>query len=314
VRLATVILRPNPQPPVSEDPAEMYEYGVTPQHRLTGPVFIAGRNSVPDFGGMKVRLPRRLSRLPAEDAHRWVRGDPPRAIQGTPTRWGTCYEWEHVYPGRGLGLPKPLPHRRARRIPLTAHDLRERVAKLEAAGYRPMADGYFHQQLTMEEIFEVRADTEYLLMERGRVNALPDGCHGEIGNIRIYLRPSMSDVFDVRMRQLGEAAGNALNELVRRRLLESRDEFARVRPALDLAIQAIKRSALGLVEGRVLSEIWQMTIGEQLAGIGHRTLYEHGVTDVRLDVRLVNDPHGRGLVDPARPTLGLKIWPRWLVP
>ena len=83
-----------------------------------------------------------------------------------------------------------------------------------------MADGYFHQQLTMEEIFEVREDIEYLLMERGRVNALPDGCYGEIGNIRIYLRPSMGDLFGVRMRQLGEAAGNALNDLVRRRMLE----------------------------------------------------------------------------------------------
>mgnify|MGYP003452715200 FL=1 len=128
--------------------------------------------------------------------------------------------WERAYPGRGLGLPKPLPRRRVRRVPLTARVLRERVAKLEAAGYRPMADGYFHQQLTMEEIFDVRADTEYLLIERGRVDALPDGCYGELGNIRIYLRPSMSDVFGAEMRRLGEAAGNALNDLARRRLLE----------------------------------------------------------------------------------------------
>lgn len=321
MRAAVFVAPSGPPAPVSEDPADIFEHGCAPRHHIQSSVFQNGarlKGSRVSSGLVLVRLPRRLAAIrSAEDAIRWIRGwdpVPSPVVPGLTAAGSGDDRWERAYPRRGLGRPKPLPRRRVRRVPLTARALRERVAKLEAAGYRPMADGYFHQQLTMEEIFEVRADTEYLLIERGSVNALPDGCYGEIGNIRIYLRPSMSDVFGARMRQFGEAAGNALNDLARRRLLERRDEFARVRPALDLAIQAIERSALGLVEGRVLSEIWQMTIGEQLAGIGHRTLYERGVTDVRLDVRLVNDPHSRGLVDPARPTLGLQIWPRWLVP
>ena len=226
MRWSTFVKRQAPRV-IADDPADVFEHGVAPTHRLTSPLHTLQRGQLApqSFGGILVRLPRRLSKIVAKDAHRWVCGDPPREfaslkrlppnVDGSPTD-----VWERAYPGRGLGLPKPLPRRRVRRVPLTARALRERVAKLEAAGYRPMADGYFHHQLTTEEIFEVLADTEHLLMERGRVNALPDGCYGEIGNIRIYLRPSMSDVFGAEMRRLGEAAGNALNDLARRRLLE----------------------------------------------------------------------------------------------
>lgn len=219
-------MKRQPAQPVSDDPADVFEHGVAPRHRLTSPLHTLQRGQLaPEgFGGILVRLPRRLSKIVAEDAHRWVRGETPVSVEPAPsaTRWGTRAEWERAYPHRGLGLPKPLQRRRARRVPLTARDLRERVAKLEAAGYRPMEDGYFHQQLTMDEIIEVLGDIEYMLMERGRVNALPDGCHGQIGNIRIYLRPSITDVFHARMRGLGEAAGAALNDLVRRRMEQSR--------------------------------------------------------------------------------------------
>jgi hypothetical protein len=222
MRWSTFVKR-QPQQAIAEDPIDVFEHGVTPTHRLTSPLHALhrGESAPQSFGGILVRLPRRLSKLAARDAHGWVRGEPPAAVQDPPTRWGTRDEWERTYPGRGLGLPKPLPRRRARRVPLTARDLRERVAKLEASGYRPMADGYFHQQLTMEEIFEVRADTEHLLIERGQANALPEDCYGEIGNIRIYLRPSVADVFHARMRSLGESAGAALNDLVRRRMERS---------------------------------------------------------------------------------------------
>jgi hypothetical protein len=227
MRLFTFIKRQTAQS-VSEDPIDVFEHGVEPRYRLTSPVCsdVPHDHGVLDRqGAVLVRLPRRLSKVPVEDAHRWLRGEPPQNfeslkrlppnVDGSPTE-----VWERAFPGRGLGLPKPLPRRRARRVPLTARDLRERVARLEAAGYRPMEDGYFHQQLTMDEIFEVREDMEYLLMERGRVNTLPDGCYGEIGNIRIYLRPSMTDAFGAATRRLGEMAGNALNDLARRRLLE----------------------------------------------------------------------------------------------
>lgn len=225
MRWSTFVKRQAPRV-VADDPADVFEHGVAPAHRLTSPLHALqrGQSAPQSFGGILVRLPRRLSKIVAEDAHRWVRGETPVSVEPAPsaTRWGTRAEWERAYPGHGLGLPKPLPHRRIRRIPLTASDLRERVAKLEAAGYRPMEDGYFHQQLSMEEIFEVLGDTEYQLMERGRVNALPEGCHGQIGNIRIYLRPSFVDVFHARMRSLGESSGAALNNLVRRRMEQFR--------------------------------------------------------------------------------------------
>ena len=227
MRLFTFIKRQTAQS-VSEDPIDVFEHGVEPRYRLTSPVCsdVPHDHGVLDRqGAVLVRLPRRLSKVPVEDAHRWLRGEPPQNfeslkrlppnVDGSPTE-----VWERAFPGRGLGLPKPLPRRRARRVPLTARDLRERVARLEAAGYRPMEDGYFHQQLTMDEIFEVHKDTEYLCIEQGRVGALPDGCYGQIGNIRIYLRPSLAGVFSAGMRGLGMAAGDALNDLARRRLME----------------------------------------------------------------------------------------------
>ncbi len=226
MRAAVFVAPSGPPAPVSEDPADIFEHGCAPRHHIEGPVFLQDSARPPDIKAgdpRLVRLPRRLSKLQPEDARRWLRGEQPLASSTCPglfTAGSSDNRWERAYPRRGLGLPKLLPRRRARRIPLTTSNLRERVAKLEAAGYRPMEDGYFHQQLTMEEIFEVREDMEYLLMERGRVNALPDGCYGEIGNIRIYLRPSMTDAFGAATRRLGEMAGNALNELARRRLLE----------------------------------------------------------------------------------------------
>lgn len=218
MRLATFVQRPNPQPPISEDPADVYEYGVVPAHRLIGPVFVQNGARLKLRGApgdpVLVRLPRRLSVIrSAEDAISWIRGldpAPSATVPGLAAVGSAQNRWERAYPGRGLGLPKPLPRRRVRR---------------------------------------------------------------------------------------------ALH-----------DDFASVRPALDLAIQMIKRSALALTKGRFLSEITQINLAETLAGIGLRSLYEHGVHDVRLDVRLVNDPHGRGLVDPARPTLGLQIWSKWCVP
>jgi hypothetical protein len=226
MRAAVFVAPSGPPVLVTEDPADIYEHGSAPRHHIQSAVFQNGarlKNSGVSSGLVLVRLPRRLAAIrSAEDAIRWIRGwDPvPDQVFPGPAVGSGPDRWERAYPRRGLGLPKPLPRRRARHIPLTARDLRERVAQLEAAGHRPMADGYFHQQLTMEEIFEVRADTEYLLMERGRVNTLPDGCYGEIGNIRIYLRPSFADVFSAGMRGLGMATGDALNGLARRRMLE----------------------------------------------------------------------------------------------
>jgi hypothetical protein len=141
MRWSTFVKQQAPQA-IAGDPVDVFEHGVAPKHRLTSPLHTLQRGgSAPQsFGGILVRLPRRLSKLAARDAHGWVRGEPPAAVQDPPTRWGTRDEWERAHPGRGLGLPKPLPRRRARRARLTASDLRERVAQLEAAGHRPRED------------------------------------------------------------------------------------------------------------------------------------------------------------------------------
>lgn len=214
------------QPPraSAEDPVDVFEHGVSPTHHLTSPLHSLqrGQQAPHSFGGILVRLPRRLSKIVAEDAHRWIRGETPISVEPAPsaTRWGTRAEWERAYPGRGLGLPKPLARRRAPWRPLTVYDLRQRVARLEAAGHRPEPDGFFHVHLLPHEITEVIEDPEYQRCAAGLLGDLPAGCVGQVHSMRLYPQPSMPDVFGARMRQLGEAAGNALNELVRRRLLE----------------------------------------------------------------------------------------------
>jgi hypothetical protein len=118
----STFVKSQPAQPVSDDPADVFEHGVAPRHRLTSPLHTLQRGQLaPEgFGGILVRLPRRLSKIVAEDAHRWVRGETPVSVEPAPsaTRWGTRYEWERAYPGRGLGLPKPLP-RRQRGLPVT---------------------------------------------------------------------------------------------------------------------------------------------------------------------------------------------------
>lgn len=112
MRWSTFVKRQAPQA-ITDDPVDVFEHGVTPTHRLTSPLHTLqrGERAPQSFGGILVRLPRRLSKLAARDAHGWVRGVPPVAVQEHPTRWGTHDEWERAYPRRGLGLPKPLPRR-----------------------------------------------------------------------------------------------------------------------------------------------------------------------------------------------------------
>ncbi len=118
MRWSTFVKRQAPRV-VADDPADVFEHGVAPAHRLTSPLHALqrGQSAPQSFGGILVRLPRRLSKIVAEDAHRWVRGETPVSVEPAPsaTRWGTRAEWERAYPGHGLGLPKPLPRRQAPR-------------------------------------------------------------------------------------------------------------------------------------------------------------------------------------------------------
>jgi hypothetical protein len=123
-----------PAQPVSDDPADVFEHGVAPRHRLTSPLHALQRGQLApqSFGGILVRLPRRLSKIVAEDAHRWVRGETPISVEPAPnpTRWGTREEWERAYPGFGLGLPKPLPRRRHRVSPEERAALHQELSDL----------------------------------------------------------------------------------------------------------------------------------------------------------------------------------------
>lgn len=90
--------------------------------------------------------------------------------------------------------------------------------------------------------------------------------------------------------------------------------FFHIREQLTIATNAMEKAGLELVKRHGLSETAQMIISMDLASIGNRSLYENGVRDVVLDVRTVHDPQGRGAIDPARPHLGLQVWPRWCGP
>ena len=114
---------------IADDPADVFEHGVAPTHRLTSPLHTLqrGESAPQSFGGILVRLPRRLSRMPAEDAHRWVRGEPPQAFDALRRlfragREMTPEAWERAYPHRGLGRPKQLPHRQ-QGLPATRRSL-----------------------------------------------------------------------------------------------------------------------------------------------------------------------------------------------
>lgn len=217
-------MKRQPAQPVSDDPADVFEHGVAPRHHLTSPLHQLQRGCRPptSFCGILVRLPRRLSKIVAEDAHRWVRGETPISVEPAPsaTRWGSRSEWERAYPGRGLGLPKPLSRRRTPRIPLTVYDLQQRVYQLEAEGQRPEPDGFFHLRLTAQELYDIREDTEYQRYAVGLLGSLPGLCVGQVHGIRLYLLPSMAEEFIAASRRLGEAISSVLNDAARRRLLE----------------------------------------------------------------------------------------------
>jgi len=222
MRWSTFVKR-QPAQPVSDDPADLFEHGVAPRHRLTSPLHALQRGQlVPQsFGGILVRLPRRLSKLPAEDAHRWVRGENPMpspVVPGLVAAGSGENRWERAYPGRGLGLPKPLPRRAVLRQPLTLRDLRQRVARIEAESVRL---GEFHNfHLTAQELSEVLADPEAERMARGfPAGPLPDGCFGQYGKIRVFLIPGVLEMFRQSTQRLGEQMAAALNQIARHAML-----------------------------------------------------------------------------------------------
>jgi len=124
MRAATFIAPVGPSQRVSADPRDVLDHGEVPRHRLAGPVFhqdgyrLKLRGELGD--PMLVRLPRRLTQVPAEDTRRWIRGEEPEPnalCPGLMAIGSAAEPWERRYPRRGLGVPKLLPRRHRRASP-----------------------------------------------------------------------------------------------------------------------------------------------------------------------------------------------------
>jgi len=195
MRWSTFVKR-QPAQPVSDDPADVFEHGVAPRHRLTSPLHALQRGQlVPQsFGGILVRLPRRLSKIVAEDAHRWVRGETPISVEPAPsaTRWGTRAEWERAYPGFGLGLPKPLPRRRRRVSPEERAALHREISDLiDRLGGHAAAEP---NRSARERLLAARRTIEEVVERSAPGSHLTGYEVDNLGNIRVQILAPMKEI------------------------------------------------------------------------------------------------------------------------
>lgn len=193
MRWSTVVKR-QPEQPVSDDPADVFEHGVAPRHRLTGPVF-EGKLSPSWRGSLVVRLPRRLSRLPAEDAHRWVRGENPMpspVVLGLFAAGSGENRWERAYPGRGLGLPKPLPRRRRRVSPEERAALHREISDLiDRLGGHAAAE---LNRSARERLLAARKTIEEAVERSAPGSHLTGYEVDDLGNIRVQILAPMKEI------------------------------------------------------------------------------------------------------------------------
>ena len=206
-------------------------------------------------------------RLSAEDVLRWLRGEPPAAtrppapptfatLRIVATSSQTESDWESEYPRCGLGLPKTLPARPVQRVPLTLRDLRQRAAEYRATDYR--GENGVDIELDPQEVADILADPEYQRMASSERDNLPSRCFALVQGMRLFRRRTLADTYSASLRELGTAAGNALNEALRRRLFPAEPTDAlrvELQQALSVAVPGATLGNLRAEDGALAGDV-----------------------------------------------------------